>query len=102
MKSSIKPTIHFLPDARSVSIESEQESILALAQRHNIAIGQTCGGNATCGTCLVRVEEGAENLCLRNEWEQEMAEDRGYLFNERLACQTQCRGPVTVRILIKG
>lgn len=101
MKTEYKIQLHFLPDERRVYLKSENESILGVALRNKISISHTCGGNATCGTCLVVVEQGLEELSSRNEWEQEMADERGYNDNERLACQTTCKGNAVVRVLIK-
>lgn len=39
--------------------------------------------NGMCGSCIVTVEEGQENLSDKNEKE----EDMGLIDNERLACQ---------------
>lgn len=101
MKADLKPIIYFLPDAKYASVDSENMSLLDVALRHKVRISHTCDGNATCGTCLVRVIEGEEFLNSRNEWEQEMAESRGYSENERLACQCHCTGPVKVQVMIK-
>lgn len=80
--------ITFLPDHPLVSVSQKDQSVLDVALRAGIEIDHTCGGHGTCGTCLVRVVEGLEKLAPRNEIELEMAEDRGFQADERLACQT--------------
>lgn len=80
--------INFLPDHPHVPVSQIDQSVLDVALRAGIEINHTCGGYGTCGTCLVQVVEGLEKLEPRNEIESEMAEDRGFRNEERLACQT--------------
>jgi ferredoxin len=54
-----------------------------------------CGGYGQCGTCLVEVVEGAENLSPRTSVEEKKLRKRPDTY--RLACQTMVNGPVTVR-----
>jgi len=53
-----------------------------------------CGGYGQCGTCIVAIEEGMENLSPRTDAEQRKL--RKYPENFRLACQTLVNGPVRV------
>lgn len=64
---------------------SQEETLLEALIRQRIEIDHSCGGNGTCGTCLVQVVEG--NTSDRNEIEQEMSTERKFKTNERLACQ---------------
>lgn len=53
-----------------------------------------CGGYGQCGTCIVEIVEGMENLSPRTEVEnQKLKKKPG---NYRLACQTLVNGPVSV------
>jgi ferredoxin len=54
-----------------------------------------CGGYGQCGTCVVEVVEGMENLSERTEVEQRRFKSKPDTY--RLACQTQVYGPVTIR-----
>jgi len=81
--------ISFLPDYGDVLVSHKDQSVLDVAIRSGIGIDHTCGGNGTCGTCLVHVVQGLEKLGERTEAEAEMASDRGYKDDERLACQIQ-------------
>jgi ferredoxin len=54
-----------------------------------------CGGYGQCGTCVVEVVEGMENLSERTAVEQRRFKNKPDTY--RLACQTQVYGPVTVR-----
>jgi ferredoxin len=53
-----------------------------------------CGGYGQCGTCIVAVLEGLENLSPRTEVEERKLKKKP--ANYRLACQTLVNGAVTV------
>jgi ferredoxin len=59
-------------------------------------IDHACGGNARCGTCCVRVVQGAENLSHLVPEEAAMLEDLGLGLPHRLSCQAKVRGDVVV------
>ncbi|MGZ3690105.1 MAG: 2Fe-2S iron-sulfur cluster-binding protein [Pseudobdellovibrio sp.] len=78
---------------------SEGDNLLDTLNANNISISQSCGGFATCTTCRVFVLNGLENCGPRTDIENERAEERGFLINERLACQLEILGPIEVEIL---
>ena len=53
-----------------------------------------CGGYGQCGTCVVDVIEGTENLSPRTAVEEKMLRKRP--SSCRLACQTTIQGPISV------
>ncbi len=53
-----------------------------------------CGGYGQCGTCIVEIADGMENLSPRTEVEKQKLKKRPDSY--RLACQTLVNGPVTV------
>ena len=53
-----------------------------------------CGGYGQCGTCIVEVTEGMENLSPRTEVEDRKLRKRS--ANCRLACQTLVQGDASV------
>lgn len=81
-----KPQIRFMPEDIVVSI-GKAKSVLELALAKKIQISHSCGGMGTCGTCRVFAEMSSGSLPERNSVEQEMAEQRNYARDERLACQ---------------
>ncbi|MEQ9359368.1 2Fe-2S iron-sulfur cluster-binding protein [Coleofasciculus sp. F4-SAH-05] len=54
-----------------------------------------CGGYGQCGTCVVEVVEGMENLSPRTEVEQRKLKKKPESY--RLACQALVNGPVSVK-----
>lgn len=53
-----------------------------------------CGGYGQCGTCVVEIPEGMENLSPRTPVEEQKL--RKWPATCRLACQATVHGPVTV------
>lgn len=97
MKARTGRYIKFLPEDVNVLVSHKDCSVLEVALRAGIAIDHTCGGNATCGTCVVFVEAGLDILEPREGQELEMAEDRSFAGNERLACQIYPHPGLVVR-----
>ncbi|OCQ97870.1 iron ABC transporter substrate-binding protein [Oscillatoriales cyanobacterium USR001] len=54
-----------------------------------------CGGYGQCGTCIVEIVEGEENLSPRTDVENRKLNKKP--INYRLACQTLVNGPVSVK-----
>lgn len=54
-----------------------------------------CGGYGQCGTCIVEVIEGMENLSPRTQVEEQKLKKKPPSY--RLACQTMVNGPVSVK-----
>jgi len=54
-----------------------------------------CGGYGQCGTCIVEIVEGMENLSPRTEAERRKLRKKPESY--RLACQTLVHGPVSVK-----
>ncbi|MCX7977786.1 MAG: (2Fe-2S)-binding protein [Bdellovibrionaceae bacterium] len=92
-------SIKFLIEHQAISVEIQRgETILDAAVRRGIPLSHSCGGFGTCGTCRVLVVEGLELLGERSELESEMAADRGFVPNERLACQVSPGSDLVVRV----
>jgi ferredoxin len=53
-----------------------------------------CGGYGQCGTCVIAIAEGMDNLSPRTEVENRKLKKKP--ANYRLACQTLVNGPVSV------
>ncbi|MDJ1174990.1 2Fe-2S iron-sulfur cluster-binding protein [Roseofilum capinflatum] len=54
-----------------------------------------CGGVGQCGTCIVEIVEGMENLSPKTDFEQRKLKKKPETY--RLACQTVVNGPVSVK-----
>ncbi|MDJ1178078.1 2Fe-2S iron-sulfur cluster-binding protein [Roseofilum sp. BLCC_M91] len=54
-----------------------------------------CGGVGQCGTCIVEIVEGMENLSPKTDFEQRKLKKKPETY--RLACQTLVNGPISVK-----
>ena len=54
-----------------------------------------CGGYGQCGTCIVEVVSGMENLSEKTDFEKRKLKKKPESY--RLACQTLVNGPVTIK-----
>ncbi|MGB3405772.1 MAG: 2Fe-2S iron-sulfur cluster-binding protein [Microcoleaceae cyanobacterium] len=54
-----------------------------------------CGGYGQCGTCIVEVVAGMQNLSAKTEVEKRILRKKPDSY--RLACQAQVNGPVSIR-----
>jgi uncharacterized 2Fe-2S/4Fe-4S cluster protein (DUF4445 family) len=85
------PTVEFLPARRSAEVPPGTE-LLEAARRAGIEIDASCGGQGTCGGCLVRVTGGAVDA---GESLTAAGDDAGGVQ----ACTTRVRNaPVTVEV----
>ena len=97
MKAKSGVYMTFLPDDLNVEVSHKVSTVLEAALSAGIEIDHTCGGNGTCGTCRIWVESGLEKIGERNEIEQEIADDRNFAPEERLACQTPALSGLVIR-----
>lgn len=54
-----------------------------------------CGGYGQCGTCIIEIVEGSENLSEKTSFEQKKLKRKPE--NYRLACQTLVNGAISVK-----
>lgn len=54
-----------------------------------------CGGYGQCGTCIVEITEGMENLSPKTPFEEKKLKRKP--DNYRLACQTLVNGSISVK-----
>lgn len=80
------------------------ETILEVAERHDVPLQHACGGFCACTTCHVIVHKGFDSLSEMQEDEEERL-DRATQVNlkSRLGCQAKMgHQDVTVEILHEG
>lgn len=77
-----------LPEDIEVQASQKQTILEAILNAH-IELDHSCGGMGSCGTCRVYIMSGLELLGPRDELETEIAEDRKFAIEERLACQNK-------------
>ena len=92
-------TVEVDPAAYPYGREGAPGSLLDIALAHGVEIAHACGGAGVCGSCLVTVEAGMENLSEATDDELDAVERQaGNTPKSRLACQAVVGGDVTVRL----
>jgi len=87
--------VTFTPLARTAAAKSD-ETVLDVARRAAVPLGNSCGGIGVCARCKVRVVAGAENLTPPTSVEARFAAARRFAEDERMACQAVVRGDCEV------
>lgn len=93
------PRVTFLYFGERCGEVDVNTSLLDAAKALGFPLNHDCGGNASCTTCRVEVQEGLEHLSEIDFDEQDLL-DREALSEprHRLACQARVLGDVVVRI----
>ena len=84
------------PSLQRAAEAKENETILDVARRCGVPIGNSCGAIGICARCRVRILEGAENLTPPTAIEAQVSERRKLGADERLACQAVVTGNCSV------
>jgi 2Fe-2S ferredoxin len=87
--------VTFTPLARTAAALAN-ESILDVARRAAVPLGNSCGGVGVCTRCKVRVLTGAENVSPATAIEVRFGASRGFAADERMACQAVVLGDCEV------
>lgn len=91
--------IKFVKENREV-VAADGANLRLQALQNNIDIYtfigkmKNCGGYGQCGTCIIKVVEGMENLSPRTPVETRKLKKKPQDY--RLACQTLVNGSVTI------
>lgn len=86
------PKVTFIPDDRTVDV-ADGENLLRAALLADIVVHASCGGEGSCGKCLMVVESGEVSKHVSAKLsDAQIAE--GYV----IGCKTTVHGDVTVRI----
>ncbi len=67
-------------------------TVLEISRMHDIGHASLCGGKGRCGTCQVRVLEGADHLADMTPVERDKLQQIGAADDIRLACQARVQG----------
>jgi adenylate cyclase len=76
-------------------------TLLEISRANGVAHASACGGRARCGTCRVRIDEGASSLPPPGFAERFTLARVKAPDNARLACQIRPRGSLSVTRLVR-
>lgn len=87
------PKITFIADNKTAEA-SEGSLLREVCQTNDMTLPFGCE-NGLCGTCLVSIKSGAENLTEKTDQEKETLDVLLAYDDQRLACQCRIKGDVT-------
>ena len=90
-------TIRFEGKTPGTAECDRETALLAASTKAEVPLPHRCGGHARCGTCLVTVLEGAEQLSEKGAAEIRVLRALKANPDQRLACQTWAKGDVSVK-----
>ena len=93
------PLVTFLHRQGKSGTVPRNTTLLDAAKKLGFPLNHDCGGNASCTTCRVEVQSGAEHLSEIDFEEQDLL-DREALSEpwHRLGCQAKVLGDVVVKV----
>lgn len=90
------PTLTIRTDKKSFEVE-KNAAMIDVCETQDTSILFGCRDGA-CGACMIRVLENPENLSPMGEHERDFLETMAAREDERLACQCQVLGDVTIEV----
>ena len=89
-----------LPDGERVECDGYARlNLLAHAEMIELELPQTCGGQAECGTCRVRVIAGEATPPTGDEHELRDRHAKRFRDRERLSCRARPKSDMVVEVL---
>ncbi len=89
------PLIQFRKNNPPLTVASGTNLMEALVNG-GLPVASSCRGDGVCSKCRVEIVEGMSNLTAEGETEQSLRERHEIPDNERVSCQTQVLGDITV------
>jgi 2Fe-2S ferredoxin len=89
------PVIHFKNGRQALTVPTDSNLMQALLAG-GLPVASSCKGDGVCAKCRIQITEGARNLSPQNEVEIFLRERHGLNADERISCQTQVLGDITV------
>ena len=86
-----------LPYNETIEV-SDKSNLRDSLDRAGYTVKSTCGGCATCGLCVVVLETGEDNISDIAFEEKQLLGNVFHLTKERLSCQVDILGDITVDI----
>ena len=86
------PKVRFIdPEGTVTEVEAERgQSLLEVAEEHDVKLGSACGGVCACSSCHVWVRKGGESLSEMEEAEEDRLDMAFDVRDEsRLGCQAR-------------
>jgi ferredoxin len=89
--------VTLLPSGEITEV-SAGKSLMAELKENGIHINSACGGCASCTKCIIKVVANENNMNEMSFEEKQLLGNTFHITRERLACQVQLLGPITIDI----
>lgn len=76
----------------------ENKSLLECLTENDLYIKSSCGGHANCTDCVIKIQDGTDNVNEPTFAETQLLGNVFHITKERLACQCFVKGEITVDI----
>ncbi len=86
-----------LPSGDVIDV-AEDKDLLSVLTEKGYYIKSSCGGNASCSDCIIKVVSGQDNLESPTFEEIKFLGNVFHITKERMSCQTKICGDVTIDI----
>jgi ferredoxin, 2Fe-2S len=73
------------------------QNLFKLLRQQDVPVASSCLGDGICGKCVLKIEQGTENLSPPTELELKLKEKYKLTNQQRISCQCQVLGDVGVR-----
>ena len=91
------PKITLLPINKVVTVKSNIPLYHGLKEQ-GVHLHSLCGGNGACGRCVIKIVAGEDFLNSPTENEKKILGNVFHITSERLACQCQVYGDISIDI----
>jgi 2Fe-2S ferredoxin len=89
------PLIQFRKNRAALTVESGANLMQALLAA-GLPVASSCRGDGVCGKCRIQIVEGHASLSKESALELYLHERHGLEPSERVSCQTQVLGNITI------
>jgi 2Fe-2S ferredoxin len=90
------PTIRFVKPALKPIEVSDGANLMASLLAAGIPVASSCGGDAVCAKCGLRIVEGAAMLSVPEAAEIYLLEKNRFRPEIRISCQTRVYGDIVI------
>jgi 2Fe-2S ferredoxin len=89
------PLIRFRKPRQSLKVE-EGANLMKALLAGGLPVASSCRGDGVCAKCRIEIVEGQKNLSPENDLEKFLRERHQVPKEQRISCQTQVHGDITV------
>lgn len=89
------PTIHFRKGRPAITV-AEGENLMQALLKAGVPVASSCRGDGVCAKCRIEIVDGKQNLTPETEAEAFLRQRHSIPKTERLSCQAEVRGDVTI------